>query len=77
LALADYLGLSRMTADEWAQLAKLRGAPAELAEPDMLAPAPVKIAAPAPQAAPAADTALPRRGPAPPVRRSKQSSWMS
>jgi phage terminase large subunit GpA-like protein len=77
LALADYLGLSRMTADEWVQLAKLRGAPAELAEPDMLAPAPVKIAAPAPQAAPATDTALPRRGPALPVRRSKQSSWMS
>lgn len=45
LALADYLGLSRMTSDEWAHLAKLRGVPGDLNRPDMLAPDVVKIAA--------------------------------
>lgn len=46
MAMAEYLGLSRNTADQWAQLAALRGVPAELKEPDLLAPDAVKIAAP-------------------------------
>ena len=44
-AMADYLGLSRMTAEQWARLAGMRGVPAELADPDLLAPDPVKVAA--------------------------------
>lgn len=58
LALADYLGVSRMTQDEWARLAGMRGTPIELTRPDMFAPEPVKIAdaanvgAPAPAAKP-------------------------
>lgn len=46
-ALADYLGLTRMTSDEWATLAKNRGVPEELRNPDLFAPASVKLAAPA------------------------------
>jgi phage terminase large subunit GpA-like protein len=80
LALADYLGLSRMTADEWARLAKLRAAPADAAEPDMLAPAPVKIAAGAADASPPA-AAPPARTSAQrvvrPRPRSRQSSWLA
>ena len=47
MALADYIGLGRWTADEWAQLAKVRGVPAELKAwgTDLLAPDPVRIAA--------------------------------
>jgi len=48
LALADYLGLSRMTEDEWLQLAKLRGVPESASAPDLLAPDSVKLAAPKP-----------------------------
>lgn len=45
-ALAEYLGMTRMTSDEWAVLAKNRGVLEELRNPDMFAPQPVKIAAP-------------------------------
>lgn len=45
MALADYLGLSRMTADEWKKLAKIRAVPEELANPELLAPESVTIAA--------------------------------
>lgn len=44
-ALADHLGLNRMTADDWAQLAAERGVPAELRTPELFAPRPVQIAA--------------------------------
>ena len=44
LALADYLGLSRMTEDEWARLAGMRGTPVELTKGDLFAPEPVKAA---------------------------------
>ena len=65
LALADYLGLSRMTSDEWAQLARLRGVPAELKAPDLLAAESVKLAA---QPTPAKVGA--------PARKSTRSSFM-
>jgi phage terminase large subunit GpA-like protein len=73
LAIADYIGLTRMTLDEWKMLAKLRGVPEDLKSPDLLAPEPVKIAAasapePAPQRPPA-------QTPAPP-RRASRSSYM-
>lgn len=45
MAMAEYLGLSRLTADQWATLAKERGVPAVLQQPDLLAPEPVKVAA--------------------------------
>jgi phage terminase large subunit GpA-like protein len=45
LALADYIGLSRLTSDEWAELAKLRGVPVELQNPDLLASDVEKIVA--------------------------------
>lgn len=51
-AMAEYLGLSRMTAEQWARVASTRGVPAELADPDLLAPEPVKIAAAAADAPP-------------------------
>lgn len=45
MAMAEYLGLSRMTADQWAVLAQRYGVPAELQNPDMFAPEALKIAA--------------------------------
>lgn len=49
LALADYLGLSRMTSDDWAVLARDRGVPAEMREAHMFSPRSVQLAtAPAP-----------------------------
>lgn len=53
-ALADYLGMSRMTPDDWAVLAKERGVTDEARLPDLLAPRPMQQAAatPAPKRAP-------------------------
>lgn len=48
MAMAEYLGLSRLKADDWAALAKERGVPAELQAVDLLSPEPLKIAARAP-----------------------------
>lgn len=45
MAMADYLGMTRMTAEQWAELRKLRGVPIELAQPDLVAPESVKLAA--------------------------------
>ena len=63
-AMAEYLGLSRMTAEQWAVLAGMRGVPAELADPDLLAPEPVQVAArpvdPPPVRAPAAPVSAPK-----------------
>ena len=42
LALAEYLGLSRMTPDEWAWLAKERGVPEEARRIDLFQPQPLK-----------------------------------
>lgn len=65
MAMAEYLGLSRMTADKWRDLARLRGVPAELADPDLFAPDPVAIAAKAPaKSAPAAPGKGPKVTPA-------------
>jgi phage terminase large subunit GpA-like protein len=44
-ALADYLGLSRMTGDEWSELASMRGVPEGVLDPDLFAPAPLIAAA--------------------------------
>lgn len=44
-ALADYLGISRMTPDQWADLASQRGVPADVSSPDLFAPLPVQVAA--------------------------------
>lgn len=67
MAMADYLGLRRLTDDQWMQIAADRGVPEELRQPDLLAPLSVQFAAhndaeptPAPPAAPAA-AAKPRR----------------
>lgn len=70
LALAEYLGLSRMTSDEWKQLASLRGVPAELASPGLFAADSVKLAAAkASPDQPKTDN--------PPARRSTVSSFMN
>lgn len=45
MAMAEYLGITRMTADRWAELRRLRGAPEVLTQPDLLAPDAVKVAA--------------------------------
>lgn len=47
-AMAEYLGLTRMTVDQWAMLAQERGVPAVLKEPDLLSPDSVKLAAEVP-----------------------------
>jgi phage terminase large subunit GpA-like protein len=44
MAMADYLGMNRMTPDEWQALAKMRGVPIVLQQPDLMAPDSVKIA---------------------------------
>lgn len=49
MALADYLGLNRMTSDEWAELAAQRGVPPEDRKPELFRP----------KAAPPPDTAAP------------------
>lgn len=51
-ALADYLGLSRMTTDEWAALASERCAPEVVKRPDLFAAGPLAVQKPKP--APAA-----------------------
>ncbi|NLS02311.1 terminase [Rhizobium sp. P32RR-XVIII] len=43
-ALGDYLGISRMTPDEWRHLAAMRGVPDTVVDPDMFAPAPLLAA---------------------------------
>lgn len=45
MAMADYLGMTRMTPEQWNQLRGMRGVTIELKNPDMLAPDSVKIAA--------------------------------
>jgi phage terminase large subunit GpA-like protein len=45
MAMLEYLGLSRMNADQWSALARMRGVPIDLQQPDLLAPEPVQIAA--------------------------------
>ena len=40
MALAEYLGLSTMTSDEWAALARHRGLPAEVTKRDLFSPPP-------------------------------------
>ncbi|MDF2621415.1 MAG: putative phage terminase large subunit [Xanthobacteraceae bacterium] len=51
LALAEYLGLSRMTADDWAVLARDRGVPEEMRTSDLFSPPSVQlVAAPTPSA---------------------------
>lgn len=42
-ALADYLGVSRMTEIEWRELAGRRGVPDTVKMPDLFAPAPVQV----------------------------------
>jgi phage terminase large subunit GpA-like protein len=55
-ALADYVGVSRMTQDEWLSLASQRAAPDVVSNPDMFAPEPIAVQqrtvaeAPAPEA---------------------------
>lgn len=44
-AIADYLGVSRMTPQQWAQLAAMRGLPESAMSPDLFAPAPLQAQA--------------------------------
>ena len=83
LALAEYLGLGRMTADEWAALAKER-AGGDVIPADLLAPAPLRIeragaAEPEPKPAPPAPDPQPQS--APPTERqrwleSRRGGWL-
>jgi phage terminase large subunit GpA-like protein len=45
MAMAEYLGITRMRPDAWARLKAQRATPKVLAEPDLLAPEPVREAA--------------------------------
>lgn len=72
-ALADYLGVSRMTADQWAVLASRRGVPQEIANPDMFAPEPVRVASAAPVVTkPSPMEAAPR-----PMPQEDEDTWIS
>lgn len=62
MAMAEYLGLSRLTADQWARLAQERGVPAALQQPDLLAPDAVRIAAAQPERPPLIGRPETRRG---------------
>jgi phage terminase large subunit GpA-like protein len=42
-ALGDYLGVNRMTPDEWRQLQSLRGVPEDVVNADLFAPAPLVV----------------------------------
>ncbi|WP_313077388.1 phage terminase large subunit family protein [Agrobacterium pusense] len=42
-ALGDYLGISRMTPEEWQRLVAMRGVPEEVFRADMFAPAPLAV----------------------------------
>lgn len=59
MAMAEYLGLNRLRADQWTAIANDRSVPIAVKQPDLLAPESVKMAA-ASQAAPAV---LPERAP--------------
>jgi len=52
MAMAEYLGLTRLTPERWLLLEQERGVPAEFQVPDLLAPDSVKIAAAGPQRPP-------------------------
>ncbi|WP_245294069.1 terminase gpA endonuclease subunit [Methylobrevis pamukkalensis] len=43
MAAAEYLGLTRMSDEQWATLAMMRGVPAEMAAADLLTPAPLQV----------------------------------
>ncbi len=58
VAMAEYLGLTRMTDEQWHALRRMRGVPAALKQPDLLAPDSVKLAASDKNAAPAVKPAL-------------------
>lgn len=45
MAMAEYLGLTRLTPEQWSEIARRRGVPEELSQPDMLAPESVRLAA--------------------------------
>lgn len=55
-AMAEYLGLTRLTGEQWAELARVRGVPEDLRNPDLFAPDSVKMAASAPAKTPGAAT---------------------
>lgn len=60
-AMAEYLGLSRMTESDWAKMRQLRGAPPEALQPDLLAPVAHHVTA-KPEPKPAAAKQALRRG---------------
>lgn len=63
LSLAEYLGLSRMTADDWAVLARDRGVPEEMRASDLFSPPSVQlVSAPAPSAPRAPEPTEPDEG---------------
>ncbi|KAI93927.1 terminase GpA [Rhodomicrobium udaipurense JA643] len=70
MALAEYLGLSRMTADDWAVLAKERGVPKEARAVDLLSPSPVRAAA-----SEAAKEAAPEPAPVPKQEEPAGNDW--
>jgi phage terminase large subunit GpA-like protein len=70
MALAEFLGLSRMTSDDWASLAKKYGVPAEAQNVDLLSPEPILAAA-------AARDAQPEKAPEPEQKQETpaESGW--
>jgi phage terminase large subunit GpA-like protein len=73
-ALADYLGLSRLTADEWAALGAERCAPEIVKRPDLFASAPLAVQKPRAAPQPAPDDAGAEEI-APPASSSGDSFW--
>lgn len=79
LALAEYLGLSRMTSDDWAVLVRRHGVPPEILKPDLFkvplvaaGQTPPPSSPPKPAPAPAPEVVAPARQPFVPRR----SGWL-
>jgi phage terminase large subunit GpA-like protein len=77
-ALADYLGVSRMTPEEWQRLVAMRGVPDTVFNPDLFAPAPI-VAQAQTQIQHVAEVAKAEGGADTnkPARRSMRSGWLS
>jgi phage terminase large subunit GpA-like protein len=71
LALAEHLGLSRMSSDDWATLERRRGRPSELPPPLLAVSAPETVAE-----TPPSPVSAPPPAPAPAPRPPARQSWM-
>lgn len=72
MAMAEYLGLSRLTDEQWSEIARNRGMPTEAIEGDLFAPDPIRLAAAA--AKPVAPAPI-AEDPAPAPQSDRTNDW--